>query len=75
MDRGSSIRSCIGQADDSVLLANDIHSFNNLLLLTLEYCKEYSVTLVPDKTKLIAFCPPGSGAPYPHLGRRDAVMA
>ena len=57
---GSNIISIIGQADDSGLLANDIHSLNNLLLLTLEYCKEYSVTLVPEKTKLLAFCPPGS---------------
>ena len=57
---GSSVISCIGQADDSGLLANDIHSLNNLLQLTLEYCKEYSVTLVPEKTKLLAFCPPGS---------------
>ena len=57
---GSSTISIIGQADDSALVANDIHSLNNLLLLTLEYCEEYSVTLVPEKTKLLAFCPPGS---------------
>ena len=57
---GSSIISIIGQADDSGLLANDIHSLDNLLQLTLEYCQEYSVTLVPEKTKLLAFCPPGS---------------
>ena len=57
---GSNTISIIGQADDSALVANDIHSLNNLLLLTLEYCEEYSVTLVPEKTKLLAFCPPGS---------------
>ena len=57
---GSSIISIIGQADDSGLLANGIHSLDNLLQLTLEYCEEYSVTLVPEKTKLLAFCPPGS---------------
>ena len=60
VDLGSAIVSCIGQADDSVLLANDIHSLQNLLLLTLEYCEKYSVTLVPEKTKLLAFCPSGS---------------
>ena len=60
VDLGSSTISIIGLADDSGLLANDIHSLNNLLQLTLEYCQEYSVTLVPEKTKLLAFCPPGS---------------
>ena len=51
--------SCIGQADDSVLLSHDIFSLQNLLLLTIEYCKQYNVTLVPEKTKLLAFTPPG----------------
>ena len=46
--------SCIGQADDSALLANDIHSLQNLLHLTLEYCEEYNVTLVPEKTDPIS---------------------
>ena len=52
--------SCIGQADDTALLFNDIHKFQNLLLLTMEYCKQHNVTLVPEKTKLLAFCPAGS---------------
>ena len=56
---GNDTISIIGQADDSVLLANSIHSLNNLLLLTLNYCREYNVTLVPEKTKLLVFCPPG----------------
>ena len=60
VDLGSTVVSSIGLADDSALLANDIHSLNNLLLLTLEYCQKYSVTLVPEKTKLLAFCPSGS---------------
>ena len=50
---GNDTISIIGQADDSVLLANSIHSLNNLLLLTLNYCREYNVTLVPEKTKLL----------------------
>ena len=57
---GSNIISCVGQADDSALMANTIYNLQNLLLLTLEYCKKYSVTLVPSKTKLLAFCPSGS---------------
>ena len=56
---GSMVISSVGQADDSGLMANTIHNLQNLLLLTLEYCQKYSVTLVPGKTKLLAFCPPG----------------
>ena len=52
--------SCIGQADDTALLSNTIHDLQNLLLLTMEYCKQYNVTLVPEKTRLLAFCPSGS---------------
>ena len=54
IDMGSCTISAIGQADDSVLQANDIHSLQNLLILTLEYCQRYNVTLV-----LLAFSPPG----------------
>ena len=60
INMGSTITSYIGQADDTGLLANDVFSLQNLLLLTLEYCEKYSVTLVPEKTKLLAFCPTGS---------------
>ena len=60
IDMGSCTISAIGQADDSVLQANDIHSLQNLLILTLEYCQRYNVTLVPEKTKLLVFAPPGS---------------
>ena len=58
-DIGCAVISCVSQADDSVLLANYIHSLQNLLILTLEYCHQYNVTLVPEKTKLLAFSPPG----------------
>ena len=58
-DMGSMVIPIIGQADDTGLLANSIHELQNLLTLTLEYCEKYSVTLVPEKTKLLAFSPPG----------------
>ena len=45
----------VGQADDVVILSNDIHFLNFLLKLTVDYCKKYHVTLAPEKTKLIAF--------------------
>ena len=60
VNMGSMTVSCIGQADDTALLANYIHSLQNLLLLTLDYCERFSVTLVPEKTRLLAFCPAGS---------------
>ena len=48
--------SCITLADDGVLLSNSIHYLKNLLFLTEQYCGKYKVELVPDKTKLLAFC-------------------
>ena len=59
VDLGSSVISSIGQADDNALQANSIHDLDNLLILTLDYCERYNVTLVPEKTKLLAFSPPG----------------
>ena len=45
----------IGQADDVVLISNDMYFLKFLLQLTLEYCEKYHVTLAPEKTKLVAF--------------------
>ena len=50
--------SCIGQADDTALQANSIFDLQALLLLTIEYCKRFNVTLVPEKIKLLAYCSP-----------------
>ena len=44
-----------GQADDAVLLSDDIHSLRFLLQLTLDFCKKNHITLAPEKTKLVAF--------------------
>ena len=54
---GDIIISAIGQADDVVLLSNNIFSLKNLLYLNLKYCDKYMVQLVPDKTKLQVFLP------------------
>ena len=48
----------IGQADDCVLLADNISSLKNLLTLTMDYCKKYHVLLAPEKTKLLCFSAP-----------------
>ena len=47
--------SCVGQADDVVLCSNDIYMLYNLLVLTLDFCKKFSVHLSADKTKLLNY--------------------
>ena len=47
--------SAIGQADDTVLVSNDIGFLSSLLSLTVFFCEKYLVQLCPDKTKLQAF--------------------
>ena len=49
--------SAIGQADDTVLISNDLHSLQNLLQLSLFYCAKFNVSLCPEKTILQAICP------------------
>ena len=44
--------SALGQADDTVLVSNDLHSLQNLLQLTLLYCSKNNVELCPGKTVL-----------------------
>ena len=46
------IVSAIGQADDVLLVSNNLHSLQNLLQLSLFYCAKYNVELCPTKTKL-----------------------
>ena len=53
VDIGSSTISGIGQADDVILAANDIHNLQLLAQLTESYCARYRVKLVPSKTKLL----------------------
>ena len=45
----------IGQADDVVLLSDDLFLLQNLLQLTLDYCAKHHVTLAAEKTKLMVF--------------------
>ena len=53
VDIGSSTISAIGQADDVILAANNIHDLQLLAKLTESYCARYRVKLVPSKTKLL----------------------
>ena len=47
--------SAIGQADDTLLLSNDIHALAFLLQLTLNFCKKHNVELSVEKLKLQAY--------------------
>ena len=53
---GNLVVSSIGQADDTLLLSNDIVNLNYLLILTLIFCAKFLVSLCADKTKLQVFC-------------------
>ena len=52
------IVSCIGQAADTFLLSNSLHSLQNLLQLTLYFCRKYNVELCTDKTRLLVLARP-----------------
>ena len=45
----------VGQADDVLLLSNNIFNLSNILHLTLQYCEDYCLELCADKTKLLHF--------------------
>ena len=45
----------IGQADDTGLLSNSIHSLQYLLRLSQTFCKKYGVSICAEKTKLQVF--------------------
>lgn len=45
----------IGQADDTALLANNIHHLHFLLHLTSVFCSKYQVRLSSEKTKLLVY--------------------
>ena len=47
--------SAVGQADDTVLVSNNIHNLFYLLELTKHFCSKYLVELCADKTKLLVF--------------------
>ena len=57
----------IGQADDCVLLSDDINFLKNLLTLTTDYCQKYHVMLAPEKTKLLSFSAPRHKATIDYL--------
>jgi hypothetical protein len=59
---GDVMVSAVGQADDTALLSDCLIKLYGLLYLAVEYCKQYHVELVPEKTKLLAFAPKGQSS-------------
>ena len=45
----------MGQADDVILMSNDINNLNLLVRLTEVYCDKFQVKLEPKKTKLLVY--------------------
>ena len=71
----SSVVSSIGYEDDSALMSDSLPKLAGLLHLTKEYCRQFHVELVPEKTKLLAFCPPQlSSELYLHKIRNQVIM-
>ena len=58
---GSSlVISAVGQADDTVIVSDNLERLQLLCHLVKEYCKKYNVHLSPSKTKLLMMTPPHS---------------
>ena len=55
---GNLVLSAVGQADDTVLLSNDLKKLSLVLKLVIDYCTKYNVQLSPTKTKLMEIVPP-----------------
>ena len=54
---GSCIVSAIGQADDVILVDNDLSNLQHQVLITKEHCANYRVKLIPSKIKLATLRP------------------
>ena len=63
LSMGSVTVSSIGQADDTVLVSDCLIKLYGLLHLAVQYCEQYHVELVPEKTKLLAFSPSSQALP------------
>ena len=58
--------SAVGQADDTILISDSLYALQNLLQLTIHFCKKYGVELCVEKTKLQAFTPTSHQATVEH---------
>ena len=65
--------SCVGQADDTALLSNNINQLYYLLQLSLNFCSKYHVQLSPGKTKLQVYQPKGSAHETEYLKKVNPI--
>ena len=67
VDMGASlVLSGVGQADDTVLLSNDIYKLNHILQLCLSFCQKFNVQLNSSKTKLLQITPIRTSSVIPY---------
>ena len=64
----------IGQADDTVLVSNDLYKLKFLLHLTLQYCSKQNVKLSSSKTKLQVYTPSNLSVPQVNLLKNSAQL-
>ena len=55
VDCGAAVLSCVGVADDTVILSDDIFKLAGLTFLAEEYCSKFHVTLVPKRLNFWLF--------------------
>ena len=62
---GQQVISAVGQADDTVLMSNDIHKLQHIFQLAQDYCQKFNVNLNSHKTKLLLISPPRRKVNFP----------
>ena len=66
----------VGQADETVVLSNDLQRLKLILGLVLDYYTKFNVTLSTFKTKLAQILPPGHHKfiPYNPISIKDTTI-
>jgi hypothetical protein len=73
-DIGSEVISGVGEADDVLLLSNDINDLYLLVMMTEKYCQKYRVKLEPKKTKLLGYSnSPGNNLIVKHAASTNLI--
>ena len=70
---GDIVVSAIGQADDTVLVANNLQNLQSLLLLSQYYCAKFNVELSSEKTVLQGFAPKKEVFEFEYLKKYSPV--
>ena len=65
--------STLAIADDVALISDNIFFLKNILRISLNYCKEFHVSLATEKTKLLAFYPKTSSELIAYIQNTDLI--